>query len=110
MVKVLIPQPLQGLTKGESVVEVSAGTISNLIKELEEKFPGISERITEGGKVRKFVNVYVKEEDIRFLQGEETIAEDGAEVSIVPALAGGEEEVAGGEDDIPVKKKKKKKK
>jgi molybdopterin synthase sulfur carrier subunit len=109
MVKVLIPQPLQGLTGGKSETEVSAGTIVHIIKELENQFPGFAERITEDGKIRRFVNIYVDEMDIRFLYGEGTIAKSGAEVSIIPALAGGEEEVAGGEDDLPAKKKKKKK-
>lgn len=90
-VKVLIPQPLQGMTKGMSEVEVSAGLVSSIIKELEAKFPGIAERITEEGKLRKFINIYVDEEDIRFLNGEVTFAKDGSVVSIVPALAGGEE-------------------
>lgn len=88
-VKVRIPTPLQRLTQGKEEVEGKAGTIIELINDLEMKYPGIAERISEAGKVRRFVNIYVNEEDIRFLQAEQTIVKDGDEVSIVPAIAGG---------------------
>ena len=88
-VKVRIPTPLQRLTQGREEVEGAPGTIINLVNELEKKFPGIGERISEGGKIRRFVNIYVNEEDIRFLQAEATVVKDGDEVSIVPAIAGG---------------------
>ncbi|MDP1759419.1 MAG: MoaD/ThiS family protein [Thermodesulfovibrionales bacterium] len=88
-VKVRIPTPLQRLAQGKEEVEGSPGTIINLVNELEKKFPGIGERISEGGKIRRFVNIYVNEEDIRFLQAEATVVKDGDEVSIVPAIAGG---------------------
>ncbi|HBG93277.1 MAG: molybdopterin synthase sulfur carrier subunit [Nitrospirae bacterium RIFOXYB2_FULL_43_5] len=88
-VKVRIPTPLQRLTQGKEEVEGTPGTIINLVNELEKKFPGIGERISEGGKIRRFVNIYVNEEDIRFLQAEATVVKDGDEVSIVPAIAGG---------------------
>lgn len=88
-VKVRIPTPLQRLTHGKELVEVNAGTIIELINELEKNYPGIAERISEEGKVRRFVNIYVNEEDIRFLQAEQTQIKDGDEVSIVPAIAGG---------------------
>ena len=88
-VKVRIPTPLQRLTQGKEEVEGVSGTIINLVTELEKKFPGIGERISEGGRVRRFVNIYVNEEDIRFLQAEATVVKDGDEVSIVPAIAGG---------------------
>jgi len=88
-VKVRIPTPLQRLTQGKEEVEGVSGTIIELIQDLDKKFPGIGERISEGGKVRRFVNVYVNEEDIRFLKAEETTVKDGDEVSIVPAIAGG---------------------
>ncbi len=88
-VKVRIPTPLQRLTQGKEEVEGKSGTIIELINDLETKYPGIAERISEGGKVRRFVNIYVNEEDIRFLQAEQTIVKDGDEVSIVPAIAGG---------------------
>ena len=88
-VKVRIPTPLQRLTQGKEEVEGVPGTIIELIQDLDRKFPGIGERISEGGKVRRFVNIYVNEEDIRFLKAEETTVKDGDEVSIVPAIAGG---------------------
>lgn len=88
-VKVRIPTPLQRLTQGKEEVEGKAGTIIDLINDLDSKFPGIAERISEGGKIRRFVNIYVNEEDIRFLQAEQTNVKDGDEVSIVPAIAGG---------------------
>ena len=56
---------------------------------LDKKFPGISERISEAGKIRRFVNIYLNEEDVRFLKAEETEVKDGDEVSIIPAIAGG---------------------
>ncbi|HAM51080.1 MAG TPA: molybdopterin synthase sulfur carrier subunit [Nitrospiraceae bacterium] len=89
-VKVRIPTPLQRLTQGKEEVEGVPGTIIGLIQDLDKRFPGIAERISEGGKVRRFVNVYVNEEDIRFLDAENTPVKDGDEVSIVPAIAGGE--------------------
>lgn len=91
-VKVRIPTPLQRLTQGKEEVETEPGTIVEIITELDRRFPGLGERISEGGKVRRFVNIYVNEEDIRFLQAENTPVKDGDEVSIVPAIAGGIEE------------------
>ncbi len=88
-VKVRIPTPLQKLTQGQEEVDGQPGTISELINDLDKRFPGIGERISEAGKVRRFVNVYVNEEDIRFLKAEETEVKDGDEVSIIPAIAGG---------------------
>lgn len=88
-VKVKIPTPLQRLTNGKEEVEGEPGTIIDLINSLDQKYSGLGERISESGKVRRFVNVYVNEEDIRFLKGEQTEVKDGDEVSIVPAIAGG---------------------
>ncbi len=88
-VKVKIPVPLQRLTQGKEEVEGEPGTVIALINALDQKYPGFGERISEGGKIRRFVNVYVNEEDIRFLKNEETEVKDGDEVSIVPAIAGG---------------------
>ena len=88
-VKVRIPTPLQRLTQGKEEVEGISGTIMDLIQDLDKRFPGIGERISEGGKVRRFVNIYVNEEDIRFLKAESTPVKEGDEVSIVPAIAGG---------------------
>jgi molybdopterin synthase sulfur carrier subunit len=88
-VKVRIPTPLQKLTDGKDEVECEPGTIINLINNLNMRFPGIGERISEGGKIRRFINIYLNDEDIRFLKNEETEVKDGDEVSIVPAIAGG---------------------
>ncbi|HLD50435.1 MAG TPA: ubiquitin-like small modifier protein 1 [bacterium] len=88
-IKVRIPTPLQKLT-GQGEVQVQPGTIKDMIAELEKNFPGMKDRICdETGKVRRFVNVYLNEEDIRFLNQEETKMKDGDEISIVPAIAGG---------------------
>lgn len=88
-VKVRIPTPLQKLTNGKGEVEAEPGTVISLINYLDSKYPGIGERISEGGKVRRFVNIYVNDEDIRFLKNEQTEIKDGDEVSIIPAIAGG---------------------
>jgi len=88
-VKVRIPTPLQKLTNGKEEVDAAPGTIINLLTDLDQKYPGIGERISESGKVRRFVNIYLNDEDIRFLKNEETEVKDGDEVSIVPAIAGG---------------------
>lgn len=92
-VKVRIPTPLQKLTGGKDVVEGKAGSVIDLITDLDAQFPGMGERLAEAGKVRRFVNIYVNEEDIRFLQAEATAIKDGDEVSIVPAIAGGSSSV-----------------
>jgi MoaD family protein len=89
-VKVRIPTPLRKLTNDQELVEVSAKNISEAIGELQTRFPGIQERLVdESGAVRRFVNVYVNEEDIRFLQNQQTALKDGDEISIIPAIAGG---------------------
>ncbi|MFH1779104.1 MAG: MoaD/ThiS family protein [Candidatus Omnitrophota bacterium] len=89
-IKVRIPQPLQGLTNHQPEVEATGTTVKELIDDLEHKYPGIKDRICdESGKVRRFVNFYVNEEDIRFLEREQTKLKDGDEVSIIPAIAGG---------------------
>jgi len=88
-VKVKIPVPLQRLTEGKEEVEGAAGTIMSLVNDLDQKYPGLAERISENGKLRRFVNIYVNEEDVRFMKNEETEVKDGDEISIVPAIAGG---------------------
>ena len=88
--KVRIPTPLRKLTNNEEIVEVQAGTIAEAIAELQSRFPGIKERLVDdNGEVRRFVNVYVNEEDIRFLQNQQTVLRDGDEVRIIPSIAGG---------------------
>jgi len=88
-VKVKIPVPLQRITQGKEEVEGDPGTIISLINNLDQIYPGLAERISEGGKLRRFVNIYVHEEDVRFMNNEATEVKDGDEVSIVPAIAGG---------------------
>ena len=91
-VTVKIPTPLQKLTKNCSEVKTNAKDIKELIENLEKSFPGIKERICdEKGAIRKFINIYVNEEDVRFLKAAETPLKDGDEVSIIPAIAGGRE-------------------
>lgn len=89
-VHVRIPTPLRKLTGDEELIQVQPGTIATALVELQRRFPGIRERLMdEAGEVRRFVNVYVNEEDIRFLQNQETVLKEGDEVSIIPAIAGG---------------------
>lgn len=89
-VKVRIPTPLMKLTDNQAEVSVEGGSISEVINNLENQFNGIKERICEeNGSPRRFINIYVNEEDIRFLEAENTAVKDGDEVSIIPAIAGG---------------------
>lgn len=89
-VKVRIPTPLRKLTKDQSEVEAAGSTIRDVVDDLEKQFPGFKERMCdEQGELRRFVNVYVGEEDIRFLNGLETEIPQGEQVSIIPAVAGG---------------------
>ncbi|HUJ17546.1 MAG TPA: MoaD/ThiS family protein [Nitrospirota bacterium] len=88
-IKVRIPTPLQKITNGKAEVECSAKNIAELVDALERDYPGMKERLSEGGKIRRFINIYVNEEDIRFVNREETALKDGDDISIVPAIAGG---------------------
>ena len=89
-VKVRIPTPLQKLTHDQAEVSCEAANINQMLQELENKHPGIKERLCDpDGKLRRFVNIYVNEEDIRFLQGQDTSLKTGDDISIIPAIAGG---------------------
>ncbi len=88
-VKVRIPSQLRPLTGGDGMVEIDAGSVGGIIMELENRHPGIAERLLDNGEVRRFINIYVDGDDIRFASGLDTEAADGAEISIVPAVAGG---------------------
>lgn len=89
-VKVLIPTPLRNLTNNQAEVAAEGATIADLIDNLGKSYNGLKDRLCdENGKVRRFVNIYLNEEDIRFLQGESTAVKAGDQVSIVPAIAGG---------------------
>jgi sulfur-carrier protein len=90
MIKVRIPTPLRPLTKGQGEVETKAGSVVEMIEALNNAHPGIKDRLCDDtGELRRFVNIYVNEEDIRFLKGKETSLKEGDEVSIIPAIAGG---------------------
>ncbi|MBB15110.1 molybdopterin synthase sulfur carrier subunit [Candidatus Poribacteria bacterium] len=87
---VRIPTPLRKLTQNKPEVEVNGNNIELLIDDLDANYPGIKERIyDESDNIRRFVNIYLNDEDIRFLEGKSTPVNDGDEVSIIPAIAGG---------------------
>ena len=88
--QVTIPTPLRNLTGNQEIVAADGATIGELLSSLESKFPGIGERLLDAqGNVRRFVNIYVNGEDIRFLQEKATPVKANDEISIVPAIAGG---------------------
>ena len=87
---VRIPTPLRKLTNNEELVEVNGSTVGEIIGELQTRYPGFQERLLdEKGQIRRFVNIYVNEEDVRFLKNQDTPLNEGDEVSIIPAIAGG---------------------
>jgi molybdopterin synthase sulfur carrier subunit len=89
-VTVRIPTPLRKLTKDQADVQVEGATIGAMFDNMEAQYPGIKERLMdENGELRRFVNVYVNEEDIRFLDGVKTPLKAGDSVAVVPAIAGG---------------------
>ncbi len=105
-VKVRIPTPLQKLTNDLGEIQCEASTINEMLTYLEKKYPGIQERLCDSeGKLRRFVNVYVNEEDIRFLQGQETPLKNGDDISIIPAIAGGSTGSPSGAASKTVKKR-----
>jgi MoaD family protein len=90
MAKIRIPTPLRKLTDGKEEVAAAGATIGEVLVDLERQYPGIKARIfDDAGAVRRFVNIFANDEDIRFLANLETPVKDGDEVSIVPAIAGG---------------------
>jgi molybdopterin synthase sulfur carrier subunit len=86
---VRIPTPLRTLTGGADEVSASGNTLSDVIVDLEKRHPGIRDRLLDDKGVRRFVNIYVGEEDVRFLDGLKTALKAGDQISIVPAIAGG---------------------
>lgn len=89
-VSVSIPTPLRGLTNNQDTVESEVDSIGALIDDLEKRFPGIKDRLVDtDGNIRRFVNIYVNGEDVRFLENKATPIKSRDEVSIVPAIAGG---------------------
>jgi len=88
--KVRIPAPLRKLTKDQAVVETNGATIEEILGDLDKNFPGIKERICdETGQIRRFINIFLNGEDIRFKEGAKTKVSGNSEVSIIPAIAGG---------------------
>ena len=88
-IRVHIPTPMRQHTQGQAVVEVTGNTIQGALDDLGKKCPGIAPRIFDNGQVRLFVNVYLNDEDIRYLDNMQTAVKDGDELSIIPAVAGG---------------------
>jgi len=89
-VTVRIPTPLRQVAKGNAEVQAKGDTVDDVIADLERQFPGLRERLVdETGELRRFINIYVNEEDIRFLESRKTALKDGDQMSIVPAIAGG---------------------
>jgi len=88
--RVRVPTPLRRFTGGAEEVNATGATVAALVEDLEKHHPGIKERICdEEGKIRRFVNIFVNGDDIRFLDNLETVIKDRDEVSIIPAIAGG---------------------
>jgi len=88
-VRIHIPTPMRPHTDGQSIVEVAGATVQAALADLGAKFPGVTQRIFENGQVRRFVNIYLNDEDIRYLDNLATAVKDGDELSIIPAVAGG---------------------
>ncbi len=90
MTKILIPTPLRQYTGKQATVEVKAGTVAEALSGLTAKHPDLHRHLyTEEGKLRSFVNVYLNDDDVRYLQKEATAIKDGDSISIVPSIAGG---------------------
>ena len=88
-VKVQIPTPMRQHTDGQTVVEAAGTTVKGVLDDLGAKFPGLTARIFDNGQVRRFVNIYLNDEDIRYLDNLATPVKDGDELAIIPAVAGG---------------------
>lgn len=88
-ITVRIPTPLRTLTQGKDEVEAKGADVRDIINDLEKNYPGLKERLLDDKGVRRFVNIYQNEEDIRFLENLDTKVKDGDSISIVPAIAGG---------------------
>ena len=88
-VKVQIPTPMRQHTEGQGTVDAAGNTVKELLDTLGTKYPGLTGRLFENGQLRRFVNVYLNDEDIRYLDNLDTPVKDGDTVSIVPAVAGG---------------------
>jgi molybdopterin synthase sulfur carrier subunit len=88
-VKVQIPAPMRQHTDGQATVESNGASVQEVLANVGAKFPGIVDRLFDKGQLRRFVNIYLNDEDVRYLDNLETAVKDGDEVSIIPAVAGG---------------------
>jgi molybdopterin synthase sulfur carrier subunit len=88
-IRIQIPTPMRQHTEGKPVVEATGTTVQTVLDDLSRKYPGITDRLFEKGQVRRFVNLYLNDEDIRYLDSLSTAVKDGDELSIIPAVAGG---------------------
>ena len=88
-IKVQIPTPMRQYTEGKTTVEVGGATVKAVLDDLGAKFPGIAGRLFANGQVRQFINLYLNNEDIRYLESLDTKVKDGDELAIIPAVAGG---------------------
>lgn len=86
---VRIPTPLKKLVNDQTTVEAEGSSVWEVVLDLDSKYPGIREKIYDGEDQRRFINLYVNEEDVRFLEGKDTPVRDGDKLSIIPAIAGG---------------------
>jgi molybdopterin synthase sulfur carrier subunit len=90
MTTVFVPSSLRRYTAGQSKAQVSGGTINDILEDLERQYPGVKSRLCDdSGQIKRYVNIFVNDEEIRALQGADTAVSDRDEVSIVPAMAGG---------------------
>ena len=88
-IQVSIPTPMRQHTEGKAEVQATGATVQAVLDDLGRQFPGLTERMFDKGVLKRFVNIYLNDEDIRFLQGIDTAVADGTVISVVPAVAGG---------------------
>jgi molybdopterin converting factor small subunit len=88
-VTVQIPTPLRQHTQGEAAVQAAGGTVEAVLGDLGAKYPALTSRLFDNGRVRPFINLYLNDEDVRFLDNLATAVKDGDELAIIPAVAGG---------------------
>jgi len=88
-IRVQIPTPMRQHTEGKATVQAGGATVQGVVDDLAQKHPGITQRLFDNGQLRRFVNVYLNDEDIRYLDNLGTAVKDGDELSIIPAVAGG---------------------
>ena len=88
-VRVHIPTPMRQHTEGQATVEIAGASVKEVLDNLGAKYPGITGRLFENGQVRRFINLYLNDEDVRYLDNLTSATKDGDELSIIPAVAGG---------------------